>query len=296
MIGVSYLLSYDYQYFFTSVKQLYPFVSKIVVAIDIDRLTWSGNSFEIPESFFEEVKIFDTRNIIEFYFDKFYLPHLSPMECETRERNLVLAKLNKFKWKVQLDVDEYIYDFEKIVKYLEKYWYLTVFPNLTPVLFKGKLVTLFKSLESGYLYIDNDEQFNFITNQNQNLLARNNPLCSSFKFNATVIHQSWAREEDEIWMKVLNWGHKNQFDAQKYISFWNQLNLENYKTKINFHPLKPSVWKELQYIESSSIDDLIVKYSLRHPQRLNHVTLNSLLKTSKRKFLTKFNLLIKGRW
>ena len=289
MIGVSYLLSYDYKYFFTSVKQIYPYVSKIVVAVDIDRLTWSGNKFEIPESFFKDVKEFDSRNIIEFYFDKFYIAHLSPMECETRERNLVLAKLNKYKWKVQLDVDEYIYDFGKLVKYLKKYWYLAIFPRYTPVLFKGKLITLFKTLDKGYLYIDNNEQFNFITNQNQNSLARNNEKCSSCKFNAAVIHQSWAREEHEIWMKVENWGHRDQFDAQKYISFWNDLNIENSKRSINFHPLSATVWDKLDYIEASSIDEFINEYSRRNPQKLIYISINLLLKTIRRKVFAKFS-------
>lgn len=294
MIGVSYLLSYDYNYFFTSVKQLYPYVAKIVVAIDSDRLTWSGNKFEIPQSFFEDVKKFDTRNIIEFYFDKFYIAELSPMECENRERNLALAKLINYKWKVQLDVDEYIYDFAEIVKYLEKHCYLAVFPKLTPVLFKGKLITIFKTLDSGYLYIDNKEQFNFITNQNQNSFVRNNDKCSSFKFNAAVIHQSWARDEEEIWMKVQNWGHKNQFDAQRYISFWNGLNLENYKSTTNFHPLSPAVWDKLHYIEAVSIDDFIYKYSQNHPQQLEDVSIKLLFKTLKRKISAKFSKITKG--
>jgi hypothetical protein len=51
MIKVSYLVSYDYFMLLTSIRQLYEYVDKIVVAIDIDRKTWSGNTFEIPESF-----------------------------------------------------------------------------------------------------------------------------------------------------------------------------------------------------------------------------------------------------
>lgn len=90
MIKVSYLVSYDYYMFLTSVSQLYDYVDQIVVSIDKDRKTWSGNNFEIPNSFFDEVKKFDKNNKIDFYFDTFYLPHLTPMENETRQRNLVL--------------------------------------------------------------------------------------------------------------------------------------------------------------------------------------------------------------
>lgn len=288
MIGVTYLLSYDYKYFLTSLKQIYPYVDKIVVAVDRERLTWSGNAFEIPDSFFEEIKAYDTRNILEFYFDTFYIPTLSPMDCESRERNMALSKIDNCRWKVQLDVDEYIYDFEKVVHFLKKYWLFTVFPKLTPVAFKAKLITLFKRLDSGYLYIDNNESYNLITNQNYNTAVRNNYKCSIFKFNAAVIHQSWAREENEIWMKVQNWGHKDQFDAKKYISFWNQLNIDNFASTSDFHPLSPAVWKKLHYVKSNSIDEFIEIYAKKHPQNLKDISVKLIFKTFKRKFIALF--------
>jgi hypothetical protein len=49
------------------IRQLYEYVDKIVVAIDIDRKTWSGNTFEIPESFVE-VKKFDSGKQNRFLF------------------------------------------------------------------------------------------------------------------------------------------------------------------------------------------------------------------------------------
>ena len=49
MIKVSYLVSYDYYMLLTSIKQLYEHVDEIVISVDKDFKTWSGNSFEIPE-------------------------------------------------------------------------------------------------------------------------------------------------------------------------------------------------------------------------------------------------------
>ncbi|GGA88903.1 hypothetical protein GCM10008015_31800 [Flavobacterium palustre] len=219
MIKVGYLVSYDYNMLMTSVRQLYSYVDKIVVAIDKDYKTWSGNSFIIPDSFFDEIKAFDTKNIIEFYFDNFYISSLTPMDCEIRERNLVLKKLGRG-WKIQLDVDEYVYDFEVVSKYLKKYWYLTLFPKFTPLCFTGKLVTLFKEVENGYVFIDNDERFPFITNQNFNTHSRRNIHIKNFYSNISVIHQSWARGERDIKIKVENWGHRDDFNTKDYIQFW----------------------------------------------------------------------------
>ena len=283
MIKVGYLVSYDYNMFLTSARQLYAFVDKIVIAIDKDYKTWSGNKFVIPNSFFDEVKAFDTRNIIEFYFDNFYISILTPMECESRERNLVLKKLGRG-WKIQLDVDEYVYDFKEVSNYLMKYWYLTLFPKFTPLSFSGRLITLFKKVENGFVFIDNGERFPFITNQDFNSHARGNKYIKNFYSNISAIHQSWAREEDEIKIKVENWGHRDDFDTKNYMQFWKKINEENYSEIKNFHPIAPHVWSKLYYLKANTIEDFIREYASLHKQNLIPISFNAQIKALKNKF------------
>nr|WP_315162544.1 hypothetical protein [uncultured Flavobacterium sp.] len=265
MIKVGYLVSYDYKMLLTSIKQLYDYVDGIFIAIDRDRRTWSGNNFEIPQSFFDEIKAFDRNNKIEFYFDNFYISELLPIECETRERNMLLKKMGKG-WLIQLDVDEYVYDFSKVAKYLKKYWYLTLFPKLTPIVFRGKLITLYRQLIDGYLYIENNERFSFITNQSNYTYTRNNHTVKNHYANINVIHQSWARTEDEIQIKILNWGHRDDFDTQQYFEFWKNLTSKNYMNYKNVHPIVPEVWNELHFLPSDSIDEFISKYAFNNFQ------------------------------
>jgi hypothetical protein len=267
MIKVGYLVSYDYKFLLTSIRQLYIYVDRIFIAVDINRKTWSGNNFKIPSSFFEEIASFDSSNKIEFYFDNFYIPDLEPIECETRERNMLLKKMGKG-WLMQLDVDEYIYDFKSVAKYLKKYWYLTIFPTLTPIVFKGKLLTLYRELEDGYVYVDNNEYFSFITNQSNFVHTRNNNVVRNHFTNIAVIHQSWARSEDEIQMKISNWGHRDDFDTLKYFEFWKNIFGSNYMQHKNVHPIVPEVWGELRFLQSTSIDDFINKYAAVTPQEI----------------------------
>ncbi len=266
-VNVGYLVSYDYHYLLTSVRLIYDHVEKIHVAIDKDRLTWSGNPFEIPQSFFDEVSAFDAQHKIEFYFDQFYVPGLTPMQCETRERNMLMQKMGKG-WHIQLDVDEYVYDFPVLLRYLRKYWYLNIFPKLTPIQFRGKMVTLFRELEDGYLYVENDERFTFITNASQYTLTRHTLTIKSHFMSMIAIHQSWARPEDEIMTKIMNWGHRDDFDTMAYYNFWKGLNSGNYRDFKNIHPTRPDVWNELKYIKAGSIDDFIGNYARKHPQKL----------------------------
>lgn len=286
MIKVSYLVSYDYSMLLTSIRQLYNYVDKIVVAIDVDRKTWSGNTFEIPESFFVEIRKFDVSNKIDFYFDEFYLPELTAMENESRERNMALSKLGRG-WKIQLDVDEYIYDFKTVAKYLKKYWFLLLFPKWTPICLNGKLVTLFRQLPEGYLYIDNNEQFPFITNQNNNTHTRRNNHVRNFQTQINVIHQSWARSENEIEIKIKNWGHRHDFDTMKYFDFWKSLNFSNYHTHKNIHPLSPEVWNELRYLECDTVDEFIARFSGKKRQLLSPLPLKKIFKTAIKKVLKK---------
>lgn len=283
MIKVGYLVSYDYEMLLTSIKQLYDYVDRIYLAIDKEFKTWSGNYFEIPLSFFEDVKRFDKLKKIEFYFDYFYLPNLSPIECESRERNMLLKKLGKG-WKIQLDVDEYIYDFKTVSKYLNKYWYLTIFPKFTPIVFRGKLVTLYREVPEGYLFIENNEIFSFITNQSHNNSTRNNYQIRNHFSNINVIHQSWARKEDDIRQKIINWGHRDDFDTNNYFEFWKNLNSNNFRDYKNIHPISPQVWDKLNFLSSNSIDDFIEKYASKMPQQLIDIKIKSLATALKNKF------------
>lgn len=267
MIKVGYLVSYDYQMLFTSLKELYAFVDEIYLAIDINKKTWSGNIFELPDSFFNELNSIDISKKIHIYYDDFYVPSISPMECEIRERNLLLKKMGKG-WLIQLDVDEYIYDFNVLAKYLKKYWYLNIFPHKTPIFFSGKLVTLYKKLPDGFLYIENDEKLPFVTNFPKYISARRNFMIRNFFTNTIIIHQSWARDEDEIEYKIKNWGHRDDFDTLKYLELWKSLNSSNYTEFNNFHPIVPSVWNKLSFIKSESIDEFIQKYALLNKQNL----------------------------
>lgn len=276
-LEVSYLLSYDYEMIFLSIKQLYNYVDRIVIAIDKDFKTWSGNDFIIPDSFFERIKEIDFEKKIEFYKDFFFIPTNSPIENESRERNLALKKLARG-WKIQLDVDEYVYDFEELSKYLKKYWYLTLLPKFTPINFKGNLITLFKKIDKGYLYIENKEEFAFITNQSQNQFTRKNYKIRNINININVIHNSWARDNKEIINKIKNWGHRDDFDTFEYFEFWKKLNEENYKEVNDFHPTVPSVWNRLLFLECKNEEEFIRNYSKTNLQKIVKIPFSIFLK------------------
>lgn len=277
MIKVGYLVSSEYRMVFHSLRMIYDYVDEIYLAIDKDLVTYGGNKFEIDQSFYEDIRNFDKDQKIKFYFDSFYVPGLNGLECETRERNMLAQKMGKG-WILQLDTDEYPYDFKSVAAFLRKHKYLTYFPKLTPVTLGGKWVTLFKQTEDGFLYIGNEEPFYFGTNINHYTFSRRNKHNYTINTNVEFIYQSWARGEAEIKFKLDNWGHKDDFDTNKFFEFWRSLSKDNYISVRDFHPISPKVWEKLEFIPAKDVDEFMDKFARNKKQQINAVSKSDVLK------------------
>ena len=253
-IGI--LLSYDYKYILNCLRPVYENAHSIVIAIDIDRKTWSGEDFVIPDRVFDDIASFDTSNKIQIYEDKFYLPDLSPMECETRERRLLAKRMGSGGWHIQIDTDEYFVDFLAFVSRLRKIERTAARRSVEVF---AILATLFKQDEKGYYCVwPPRERFPVATNDPTYVKARkiDSKGLKKYYFTDLVIHQSWARPESEIEDKIGNWGHVNDFDVREYMEFWKSVCYANHRYIRDFHPIKGSNWERLIYIEGC-VDDLI---------------------------------------
>jgi|TARA_B110000114_G_scaffold185132_1_gene230966 hypothetical protein len=270
MIKVGYLISYDYELLFNSIPTVYKEADEIFLAIDKDRRTWAGNNFSLPNTFFERIKELDTQKKITFFIDNFYIPSLAPMENEVRERNMLLKKMGKG-WLFQLDSDEYLYDFKSISQKLRTKNYLIKFNRLLPVTLSGYWVILFKKNEEGFFQISNKTKFNFITNYPKYTGARKNKNFVNINIENLAFHQSYAREEDEIYQKIKNWGHKDDFDTDKFFTFWKTINIENYKSIKNFHPEIPNLWSHLEFVKAKNVKELISTSKVSEQLSFDHL-------------------------
>jgi len=276
-IKTGFLISYDWILLKTSLPLIYNESDIIYLAIDKNRMTWNGNYFELPNDFYEFVNNIDIYKKVFIYEDDFYEPDLSPIDNETRERNMLSQKMGIEGWHIQIDVDEYFIDFKGFTNCLKK------------ISTKNKLniycdsVFLYKRNENGFFVVRNNNNkysdlIPIATNYPFFELARRNSNFS-FIIYSYIIHDSWARSEEELYLKLNNWGHsKNYFNVEEYYNFWKKLNWNNYKEYKNFHPLDGKKWEELDYIESNSIKDLTV-----YLKRTN-------------KFQTKITLIDRMRW
>lgn len=275
VIKAGYLISYDYSYIFNSLKLIYDYVDSIVISYDADNKTWAGNDIFIPDSFFAEIKAIDIHSKITFYKDQFYIPNREPMELETRQRNMMAEKMGCGGWHIQIDSDEYAYDFKLLAQFLRKYQFLTKNPKKTPINFLVNLIVLFKHNKDGFYVIEpfNESCF-LITNNPVYEKARKPNIGRTIRLDYFMIHQSWARSPNEIEEKIKNWGHKNDFDVQQFYEKWKNLDENNYKNYIDFHPLPGSFWGKLDFIEATNSQYFIEKFKQKYPQKKLYLNLS----------------------
>lgn len=262
MIKVGFLVSYDFKYLYKSIPLVYNEADKIVLAVDKNRETWSGNTFVIDDSFFDWIKEFDTRNKITIYEDSFYIAENTPAENDTRERNLLAKAMGEGGWHIQIDSDEYFNNFKSFTDFLKKNNHYLSNPEVNPVEIHVQWITLFRKVEDGFLYIkDALDAIEIATNYPKYKYMRSTRHINKIITKFILLHQSWARDEDEIYTKITNWSHRDDSDNIAFFEFWKKINLTNYKEIKNFHESDPAKWKSLGFVSEKDLDSLEIKIS-----------------------------------
>jgi hypothetical protein len=255
-IKAGFLVSYDYELIKNSLPPVYEYADKIVLAVDKDGKTWSGNSFQIPDSFWQWIKEFDTQHKIEIYRDSFYVEGLTSVQNDTRERNMLGEYMGEGGWHVQIDADEYFTNFKAFVDFLHQ-----LDKDKKPInCVYLEWLTLYKRASKGYLIVKgNGGSTALATTKPNYICCRIIDHERKILYPQRVLHESWARTEKDALTKLINWSHNNDFDTAGYFNYWKAINKENYMFARDFHPYEPETWKELEYIEAYDIPTLLQK-------------------------------------
>lgn len=245
MIKVGYCVAYDWEMLRYSIPQVYDQADVICLSIDRNRQSWAGAPFTWNEEGFQQmVAEIDPLKKIRIYEDNFYNPQLMPMQNEVVQRNKIAHFLGKDGWHIQLDADEYFLDFNGFVDYLKK------ITSKRKVNICCPMINLYKQSSKGMLWIKPTvfkeiEFFAIATRYPSYEYGRRNgnfDVLTDFP----ILHQSWARAENEIWEKLNNWGHAKDFDIANYFQIWLNADEKNYSSYKNFHHLRPEAWPSLE--------------------------------------------------
>ncbi len=253
-IQVGFLMSYDYELLKKSIPPVYELADTIFLALDHQKRTWSGNHFEVDPSFYEWLEKFDVKKKIVIYEDNFYVPEITGIENDTRERYMLALKMGVGNWLVQVDSDEIFIDFEKFVNRLRKYDSYLINPEKQPLQFAGFHINVYKYLDDGLLYIDQPTKLMLATNYPNYKCAKNTRERIIYNEDF-VLHEGLARTEEELLLKLENWSHKQDINAT-FLEKWRSANKDNYQSIKDVFYLEPEIWKNLGYFPSKSLSEL----------------------------------------
>lgn len=253
-IQVGFLLSYDYYLLKNAIPQVYEVSDSIFIAIDKQRQTWNGETFEIESTFFDWLTTMDTQKKVVIYEDTFYVPELTTMECEVRERKMLSEKMGIGNWLIQLDADEYFIDFAGFVKDLRNYDSYLVNPSKHPIQIGCFLAHLYKYTDDGILYVENMTRVLLATNYPNYKVGRKTNQRVIYT-NKVLLHECLSRSEEQLAFKLKNWGHNIQINPT-FFEKWKQVNQENYKNFRDLYYIEAKTWRTLGYFPTKDISKL----------------------------------------
>lgn len=261
-IKVGFCVAYDWYLLEYSLPLIYDHSDIICLSIDRNRISWSGLEYKFDDqNFFNLIKKIDRQGKINILEEDFSLNTLKPMANEVRQRNRMAEYMGSDGWHIQLDCDEYFVKFNEFINYIS---------SLSDEKVKNAniccaWVILYKRTDNGFLFVDPEKKKNMFFIQ----IATKNPKYEYGRRNGNfniytpfyLIHQSWARSENEILEKIQNWGHSSDFDSKAYFVKWKAINDKNYNLERNLHPATPSLFPSLRYIEGKTIGNMIVNFN-----------------------------------
>lgn len=253
-IHVGFLLSFDYEKLKLSIPPVYQYSDRIFLAEDVNRNTWAGNKFDVDDSFYDWLKEFDIDNKIEIFKENFYVPELTGIQMDTRERHMLSMHMGIGNWLIQVDSDEYFIDFEKFVKSLRKYDNFLDQPVSNPIQISGYHIDIYKYIEDGLLYVKNRSKVLLATNYPNYKCARQSRERIIY-VDSFTLHESLSRTEEELVYKLNNWSHKHDVN-DTFLEKWKSANKENYKTIKDVFYMDASQWKELGYLPTKNFKEM----------------------------------------
>lgn len=254
-IQVGFLVSYDYELLKIAIPQIYKESDSIFLAIDKQRKTWKGESFEIKEDFFDWIKSIDVDSKIEILEDNFYHPELTSMQCEVLERKVLAEKMGIGNWLIQLDADEYFLDFKGFVEFLRSKDHYLDNPQEKQIQISPYLINLYKRIDDGILYVERPTKIMVATNFPSYKVGRQTRKRIIY-YKGAVLHECISRTKEELEMKFNNWGHDTDINKEEFLEKWETVNESNYKTMRNFFYMEPEKWKKLAFVKGTTFNEI----------------------------------------
>jgi len=266
------LISYDANRFLPkSIERYYNYVDEIILGIDKDRITWSGNSFSInEEALWKELSQIDGDGKISIIEEDFHQSQVA-IENDNFERNFLKAQCSN-DWVFSFDADEilinakeFFYDFCPLVELYKNKMDICM-TWATPY----KVVTDEEG-NSQTLVIANTDGSPFF-GENQGVVTSKDSTFTYARWTdksaagdkrlmspLVALHWSLCRPDKELHEKINNIGHSDLVEQDPFYQIWSKVTWDNYHELENFKTsgLGGAQWPQVIPIPSEQVEDYI---------------------------------------
>jgi len=263
------LISYDAAYLPESISKYYNYVDEIVLGLDKNRTTWSGNSFSFDEKqLWSELGAIDGDSKISIVEEDFVKSKIA-IENDNYERNFLKAQCTN-DWIFSIDADEYLVNskdfFYNYCPLVERYY------NKADICMTW--ATPYKTIDDSTLVIANEDGTPFF-GENQGMVtskdstftyarwtdksaAGHNRLLSPL----VALHWSLCRTKEDLHEKINNIGHSDLVENDPFYQIWDEVTMDNYEELHNFKSsgLGTAQWPILRAIPSQEVANYIEQH------------------------------------
>lgn len=269
------LISYDANRFLAkSIERYYEYVDEIVLGIDKDRITWSGNSFEIDEAaLWSELSNIDGDSKITIIEEDFHQSGVA-IENDNYERNFLKGECS-FDWIFSFDADEWLVNakdfFYNFCPIVEDYRHEK---DLCMVWAAPYKVVTDDQENSQTLFIANTDGSPFF-GENQGVVTSKDSTFTYARWTdksaagdnriltpLVALHWSLCRPDEELHQKINNIGHSDIVEEDPFYQIWSKVDWTNFHELKDFKTsgLGGAQWPQLEAIPSEHVEDYIKQY------------------------------------
>lgn len=253
------LAAYDAHLLPRSIKSYYAYVDEIILGLDKDRISWSGNNFSFDETkLWQELKAIDFDKKISIIEENFH-PGSVAIENDTYERNFLKEQCSN-DFILSFDADEVLvnpYDF--FIEYL---------PLAEPYIDKKDLLFTwfhpYKIINDEVLYIANEDG-SFCHTDTQDFATKKDKTFTYCRWTnekrylhtpLAVLHWSFCRNNEQLEEKISNYGHSDKAANDPFYENRKKITLENYTQLRNFKTSNMGdQWPKLEKIHGTLLMD-----------------------------------------
>lgn len=253
MSGLSFvtLLAYDYRFAASCIASYYDIADEIILGVDADRLSWSGNKFELDLAQIRaELAAIDPAKKIKIVEDDFH-SQASPTENDTHERSILSWECREENWVVQIDADEILLNAREFRDWMLARERAGADQEAPAGCVMATWTTVFKIFGNKALVIDPAfrETPPVATRlRGQYVIARHTDEAQELS-PLELLHYSFGRTPEEVLQKLNNWSHSRDFDTDAFFQMWQSVTLANYREYRNIHPLNGTNWPGLVEVD-----------------------------------------------